>query len=679
MKKTRWIIATLLLFILVFTACTKEPSGTVTETETPAQTKVTPEPTAEPTSTPEETEEPDSTEEPDDTEDPADETATPTAPTGATVVPTTKPQTASISTQTWALNEVTLNSDKKYSDAYRDVDVDLILTNGKTMYKIPCFWNGSTVWKCRFYCPTAGSWSYYTECTDTANSGLHNQKCNITVTANTSSYPLYKNGFVKTNGSKYFVYDNGTPFFYLGDTHWSLGEETVAKVQTMAAKRSEQQFTVIQSEPIGAGFTLSNGVQQSDMSGLKKYDQKFAAIAENGLVHANAQFFYPSQMATFIENNGGYSKTSVGTASGKKMYKLSDQAIEELKRLTRYWVARYTAYPVMWTLGQEVDNDFYWERGDNHTEWSYVNNPYLLVAEYIRQYDPYQHPLTAHQENTGATKVNNSAFKNTAEHTWYAAQWSPNTSGQYDESVVTEYWNQSKPTVLYEGRYCYLWTKNFGARAQGWIAYLSGMYGYGWGGQDTWSYKNTYNENTDSNDYNYLETICADEKKWATYEDSYSYTSTTEMGYMHKFFEEKVGDWWNLLPENASKVTIQASNIQVYTAVAATSKKDKAVIYFYNTASRTELDTEGKNRYHSKDKNKEYPYYNSPYPENANSSYPKETGGIYGLKNGTYTVTWFNPVTNAYSSGGTINVSSNMARLPQKPSSGDMVMLLTKN
>lgn len=42
------------------------------------------------------------------------------------------------------------------------------------------------------------------------------------------------------------------------------------------------------------------------------------------------------------------------------------------------------------------------------------------------------------------------------------------------------------------------------------MAYLNGMYGYGWGGQDTWSYLNPYGENEDSNDG--VDTVTADEK-----------------------------------------------------------------------------------------------------------------------------------------------------------------------
>lgn len=580
--------------------------------------------------------------------------------------------------ETWTMNEVVLVSSKDYDDPYRDVDVDLVLSGGGKTYTIPCFWDGYNVWRGRFYCPTSGTYTYTTKCTDTSNSGLHNQKSTVKVTAYSGSLDIYKRGFIKAE-NKYFVYNNGTPFFYLGDTHWSLGQEELSKVKTMASTRAKQGYTVIQSEPIGASFNLVNGVDLADIPGLHIYDSKFAAIADAGLVHANAEFFFPSEMATFIDKNGGYSDSKIGTASnGDAMYDLSSSTKTELKRLSRYWVARYSAFPVMWTLGQEVDNDFYWDRNghNGHDKWSYVNNPYRLVAEYINKYDAYKHPLTAHQENTGATKVGNSAFNDVAGHNWFAAQWSPSINGNVSQNVVKEYYNSSKPVVLYEGRYCHLWTKNFGARMQGWVAYLSGMYGYGWGGQDTWSYKNTYDEGSDSSDG--LDKILSAQKKMAKYEDSYTYTSAIEMGYMRTFFENKVGAWNKLIPSVASGVSFRGDS-GAFGVIAATKEKNKAVLYLYNTASRTALDTAGANRYHPDDTSRRYPYYNSPYPENSNSGSPGAAGTVSGLQNGSYALTWFDPVKNSYSSGGNVTVSGGSVHLPQKPYSGDMVLLLTKN
>ena len=85
------------------------------------------------------------------------------------------------------------------------------------------------------------------------------------------------------------------------------------------------------------------------------------------------------------------------------IYDYTDSVYTYLDKLTRYWVARYGAYPVMWTLGQEVDNDFYFNRSQNggHVMWNSINNPYLIVAAYIEKYDAYSHPLSAHQESIG--------------------------------------------------------------------------------------------------------------------------------------------------------------------------------------------------------------------------------------------------------------------------------------
>ena len=112
-----------------------------------------------------------------------------------------------------------------------------------------------------------------------------------------------------------------------------------------------------------------------------------------------------------------------------------------LEAISRYWVARYSAYPVMWTLAQEADNDFYSERGQK--VYDFNDNPWVKVAEFIHKYDAYQHPLSCHQENTLYTTVTGagssapnrddggkSAFYGeevTARtgHNWWAAQWSP--------------------------------------------------------------------------------------------------------------------------------------------------------------------------------------------------------------------------------------------------------------
>ena len=241
--------------------------------------------------------------------------------------------------------------------------MDLILKkNGRTL-TVPGFWDGGNGFRFRFVCPEKGVWTFRTVCSDRENAALHERR-GTAVCADASGLPeIFRRGFVTTRFHKrYFTYDDGTPFFYLGDTHWSLGEEPADMVREICKKRVSQGFTVFQSEPICAKFDLTGGVNESQIAGLREYDEKFRIIADSGLVHANAQFFFPSGMDAFISSNGGYRHAQIpGKIGGKPAFApaLSKDAKAALERLSRYWVARYAACPVLWTRGQEVDDDFY--------------------------------------------------------------------------------------------------------------------------------------------------------------------------------------------------------------------------------------------------------------------------------------------------------------------------------
>ena len=536
-----------------------------------------------------------------------------------------------LNAETWVANEIAFESEKSYTNPFNDVDVELHLWGNGRLYKIPAFWDGGNIWKVRFVCPSEGNWYFKTVCTDENNSSLNSRTGTVICTEYSGEYEIYKHGFITTNsGKKYFTYDDGTPFFWLGDTHWSLGDETVDMVKTICEKRVSQGFTVYQSEPIGAKFDFTNGITEDDMTGLSDYDEKFRIIAENGFVHANAQFFFSYFIEPLISNNGGFNGNEP-----------SDSAKTYLEKVSRYWVARYGAYPVVWTLGQEVDNDFYWSE-TNHPEWGLDNNPYKLVAEYIAKHDAYDHPLSAHMENVGATSVYGngegatdnckvyfedampSCFRDIKAHDFYAVQWHTDKTDQSDFRIEKDCWynSQGKPAINYEGQYCYLWTKNFGSRMQGWTAYLNGMFGYGWGGHDTWSYLNVYDEENDSSDG--VDTITSEEKTSATWQDALKYESSYQVGYMRDFLENT--EWYNLIPRFDNKAYFVPAN-NVYYVYAGNEDNTEIVIYFYSFTDETVA---------QKNNTKFYGGI--------------KTGTIGNLvPNGKYTYQWFNPISGEYS------------------------------
>jgi len=565
---------------------------------------------------------------------------------------------------TWVINELVLESTAEYKKPVYECTLDLELTNGTVTYNIPGFWDGKSVWKVRFVCPSAGTWTYKTTCSNTADTGLHNITGTVNCKEYTGALDIYKHGFVTTKAdTRNFVYADGTPFFYLGDTHWGMAGEKLANFQEVVKKRCEQGFTVIQSEPLAAAFDLADGISATDISGLKKFDEYFFEIADKGLVHANASLFFPSKMVEFIKKYGGYSSVSMGNAidaSNSKMaemYDINDTVKVELERLCRYWCARYSAFPVMWTLGQEVDNDFYWNATTSaHTDWSYINNPYIYVANYTAKYDAYKSPLSAHQEGMNTTNASQSAFRNVEAHTWYAAQWKwPRFNAMLDFSYQKDYWfnGQGKPCVNYEGYYCYLWTKNMGARAQGWMSYTNGTFGYGWGGQDTWYYSNSYDEDKTSQ-YDRVDIITPEEKKNATWQDSLEYESTYQMGYMRTFLSETVGDWWNLIPRFDDNAYFVPASSKVLYCCSGNEDNSKIVMYFYNFSDSSIAEI-----------------------PNSTEAEAKQTGTVKSLKpNEEYVFVWFNPVTGKKTSGGSFIASADGTWDAGEKLTSDMVLYI---
>ncbi len=578
--------------------------------------------------------------------------------------------------ETWRAVELSFESEKAYSDPFGDVTLDLLLYGNGRLYTIPGFWDGGSTWRVRFVCPAAGTWQCRTVCSDEANDALHGRTAQVECAAYSGELDVYKHGFVTTRyGEKYLTYEDGTPFYYLGDTHWQLAQESHEMVSAICQKRVEQGFTVYESQPMDCGFNVAvtERFGENGLDDLRFFDETFRIIADSGLTHASSQFFWPlSGMTRLIENHGGWTEPKLRGRLGTKkvtMPDLSDEAKAYLEKLSRYWVARFGAYPVIWTLGQEIDNDPY---QDENSKWNAVNNPYKYVAEYLNKYDPYDHPVTAHQESTGNTAaygnglgtgevrmiwypgVQPSAFRKVAAHTMYAAQWHPHLTKRDDYMSARDFWynGQGKPVVNYEGMYCYLWTKNFGARAQAWASYLTGLYGCSWGGQPTWAYQNGYDRDTTSDDG--VDYIRPEEKQAATWQDALEYPSSYQVGYMHSFMEQL--EWYNLIPRFHNWAYFVPSS-DVYAYFAGNRENTEMVVYFYSFTDPTVGERVNTEKYGG-----------------------VLTGTVGSLKPfASYTYQWFDPITGTYGESGTFTASlfgTWFAGL--RPDDTDMVLLIRK-
>ena len=480
--------------------------------------------------------------------------------------------------ETWRVSELCFTASRNYDTGGGDrVMMDVEFSNkasGQTLV-IPAFWDGEDRFVVRFAPPSPGRWKWKSRCPEDA--ALDGRKGTLRCREYSGPLEVYRHGFVKAEkGTKYLMYADGTPFFYLGDTHWGMYTEALSEehFKRIVRRRVEQGFTVIQSEPIGAPFHLQDGrVDADDIAGFRQADAYYRFIADAGLVHANAEFFFPSDLTEQLASDD-----------------------EALKALCRYWVARFGAYPVLWTLAQEIDNDSYAELGGRF--FDYRDNPWVKIAEYIHAADPYSHPLSGHQENAVNTSVTGAGTEpeeahadgygvsvflpepvsERTGHNWWAAQWSPSLHETPGPEAVRDYWLSDRPAVNYEGRYCGLWTMNFGSRAQGWISFLSGFCGYGYGAADIWLYHSGFDATTTS--FDGVEHITP-EMKAVSWQESLEYPSAFQMRHLRDLLESF--DWWNLVPViPGDPVFRDASGAAVY---ARTPREH--LLYFYGKGTET--------------------------------------------------------------------------------------------
>ncbi len=540
--------------------------------------------------------------------------------------------------KTWIASELEFKSTKKYANSFEDVDVDVVFTKGREKMVVPAFWDGGDIWRVRFSLPKEGLWKYTVKCTDKDNEGLSGEG-EVDCIKYDGDLEIYKRGFIKTIPNvRYFVYADGTPFFYLGDTHWSMPKEEFdspgdhaddiecdSHFKYIVDRRVEQGFTVYQSEPNGVEYTLIETLTETDVEGFKKLDKYFKYIADKGLVHSNAQLLFPWDFFHMKRWNNE----------------------EYLMRLARYWVARYSAYPCLWTLAQEVDNDFYATRGD-HKRFQKEDNPFKILAKGMYKYDPHKHPLTAHQESFAvspefagdgdATSPSTSSFREIEGHTWWGIQWNRCLNAPVKCAFGEDCWlnGQGKVSILYESRYEYLYTKSYGARSQGWLAFLNGLYGYGYGAQDIWLYKCNFAMKNDTPDG--IDTVTVEDKKvhWSKLINN---ETSTQLG---KYFRQFMTDvqWWKLIPRFNSPAYFVPDGENYY--AIASDERNTIVLYFCS-----------------------------------NVSY--ETGKLTNLDMCQYTYQWFNPRTGEYSEKRTFWPDNHRTyHIEHKPEKDDMVLLIKK-
>ena len=163
-------------------------------------------------------------------------------------------------TEQWNVFEQHFSSSKAYGNPYQDLELDVVFRDADGLELVmPAFWNGDDTWAVRFAPPRVGRWSFTTRCSDLENEGLNAQSGTFEAIPYTGELALYRHGFLRVSQNKrYLEHDDGTPFYWLGDTHW-LGLSAKERFEESNDSRFASQFKGIIDRRLEQGYTVWAG------------------------------------------------------------------------------------------------------------------------------------------------------------------------------------------------------------------------------------------------------------------------------------------------------------------------------------------------------------------------------------------------------------------------------------
>lgn len=451
--------------------------------------------------------------------------------------------------QVWQRWEHALTSMRNYDNPYADVTlrVNYLGPDGR-MLRTYGFWDGGNTFRIRCAFPAAGTWRWETECSDTANTGLHKQSGTVEVLPYPGDDPLYRRGFLKlSENRRYLAHEDGTPFLWMGDTAWAGPHRaTDAEWTAYLVDRAAKRFTLIQvaSAPVWAG--------PSDQRGERPFTDQTCS-------QWNPAYWQGFEQKVQLANEAGMVVLLVGLMEPVQRYPETDKAC----LFARNIIARLFGNFVIFS--PSFDSEF----------MPLANEVGRAAREATAVHLITQHPGTPWNQPTPtfSDKYYDEPYLD------IAAVQTGHNGGHLDwcahhaiEWVLHLYRHEPhKPVInleaMYDARGENGW-RAVDARSLGWRTWLSGGMGYTYGAGDVppkvpegngaiWKWV------TDSNKYD-------------CWRKALQWDSAFQMQYLHDFLAAI--EWWRLEPAH-DLIRNQPEDITRRMVLAKTAEGDLAVAY----------------------------------------------------------------------------------------------------
>ena len=523
-----------------------------------------------------------------------------------------------ISTNVFKRCEIVLHSTKEYENPFMDVDIDAVFTHesGRKI-TLPGFWNGKNEWKVRFSADRPGTWSYTVTCTDQENPSL----CDNGIIEALPCHPqtkLEKHGYVRLDPQKrYMVYEDGTPFFYLGDTHWMMPDYERLHECNYPGCTCGNQFKHTADDRIRKGFNVyqtyfSAARTATTRGGTPSWWKKAYTLIDPEAFNQTMDI-----MIEYLAQNG--ITTALGFGTHYATIHSFHQDPKPLLAFARYCVARYACYPLIWITAQEITN----LKENAFTLWK-------QVGQLVGELDGYHRPNGAHMHVHPITDPRSAELNRQPWHQWWTVQGGHGGNDQLrPRSFYQGYYEntENKPFIetecQYEDIHCSGFCGHDAPRMGAWQAVQCGSAGFTYGVTGLWAMG--WNQKDDQNLIDYSP------EPWFVGLDK---PGSEQVCYMKKFYEY-VG-WSQLTPSFGHELGI----FEMRKYVSISHKEQDIFIYYF----------------FSKD---------------------PETGTLRGLKKNTrYQARWFDSINGKFIDLPAITTETGETDIPPRPSLRDWVLLL---
>ena len=234
----------------------------------------------------------------------------------------------------WQQFDLTLKSSRNYTNPLQDAEVRVLFVSplGETN-RVYGFWDGGKTWRVRYQPAFPGRWTYYTMCSDTSNSGLHDRAGEFLCIAAKANNRFGVHGPIQVaRGNQHFEHSDRTPFLWLGDAAWHAAERSLPKDWNEYVRtRASQKFNVIQWKLPAAVFKGRSPIELK-LESVRQLEAKIESANQAGLLSAIAPLW------------------EIGANPDETLPE--DQAIT----LLRYCLARWNTANVAWIIAFEADN-----------------------------------------------------------------------------------------------------------------------------------------------------------------------------------------------------------------------------------------------------------------------------------------------------------------------------------